>query len=252
MSTKNLYIGTSGWSYDDWIGDFYPEDLEKRDMLPYYVQHFNTVEINSTYYRMPFRNMVIGWNNKASEGFKFAVKGHRRITHYNKLENVEKDVTDHIDRVKPLKEHLGPFLWQLPPSLEKDNKLLTNFLELLDKRYQHAIEFRNESWLDQETYDLLKEYEVALVWVSSHKMPMKCVSTSDFIYARFHGLEPGYDYDYSERELKPWVAEISEALQEGKEAYIYFNNDKNCRAIKNARELREMLSPDISPRNFFS
>lgn len=238
---QNLHIGTSGWSYEDWEGRFYPEGIEKREMLNHYSDYFDTAEINATYYRLPFENMIKGWYRRAPEDFEFAVKGHRRITHYNKLLDVEDFLAKQLDRIDGLGEHLGPILWQLPPRLEKDVERLSHFLELLPDTYQYAIEFRNESWMDEEVYDLMRKHDVALVWISSRQMPAVCEATAPFIYVRFHGLDGGYKYEYSEEELKPWAGTIANQLLDNREAYIYFNNDYMARGPRNAQMLREML-----------
>lgn len=238
----NLHIGTSGWSYDGWLGRFYPNDTEKREMLSHYTEHFGTVEINATYYRLPFENMIKGWKNRAPGDFKFAVKGHRRITHYNKLRDVSDFLAKFLERVQRLDDHLGPILWQLPPKLERDDELLADFLELLPEKYQYALEFRHKSWMDEEVYDLLGEHEVALVWISSKIMPEVCRVTAPFVYVRFHGLESGYRYNYSEGELRPWAERIAEQLDNGHQAYVYFNNDYEARGPQNAKMLRKMIN----------
>ncbi|HKI45001.1 MAG TPA: DUF72 domain-containing protein [Balneolales bacterium] len=237
-----LFIGTSGWSYDGWIGDFYPENIEKRDMLSFYAKQFNTVEINATYYRLPFKNMIKGWYNRAPNGFLYAVKGHRRVTHYNKLKDVEEPVANHIERVKELGDHLGPLLWQLPPGLHMDAVLLDDFLEGLPHEYRHAVEFRHKSWLNPEVFKVMRKHNAAQVWISSHQMPADFTDTADFVYARFHGLEGGYRYDYNREELKPWAEEMKKAKDLGKDVFAYFNNDVDCNAPYNAKLLRDILS----------
>ena len=237
-----LFIGTSGWSYDGWIGDFYPEDMEKRDMLSFYVKQFNTVEINATYYRLPFKNMVKGWHDRAPNGFLYAVKGHRRVTHYNKLKDVDEPVANHIERVKELGDHLGPMLWQLPPSLHMDAVRLDEFLEGLPHEYRHAVEFRHKTWLNPEIFKIMRKHNAAQVWISSRQMPINFTDTADFVYARFHGLEGGYRYDYNREELKPWAEEMKKAKDLGKDVFAYFNNDVDCHAPYNAKLLRDILS----------
>lgn len=237
-----LFIGTSGWSYDGWIGDFYPGDIEKRDMLSFYARQFNTAEINATYYRLPFKNMVKGWHDRAPDGFLYAVKGHRRITHYNKLKDVGVPVANHIERVKGLGDHLGPMLWQLPPSLHMDAELLDNFLKGLPHEYRHAVEFRHKSWLNVEVFKVMRMYNVAQVWISSCQMQANFTTTADFVYARFHGLEGSYRYDYSREELEPWADEMKKAMELGKDVFAYFNNDVDCHSPYNAKLLRDILS----------
>ena len=147
-----------------------------------------------------------------------------------------------IRRVAPLKEHLGPILWQLPPNMEKDLPRLDEFLAQLPRAYSYAVEFRHPSWNDEEVLSFLKERKVAFVSVSSMRMPMNLGTTANFVYVRFHGLEPGAAHDYTRAELKPWAAHCRAALRKGLSVYAYFNNDWNVRAPKNAKELIEMIT----------
>ena len=236
-----LFLGTSGWSYNGWIGDFYPEDIDRREMLSFYTRHFNSVEVNATFYRLPFKNMIKGWYADAPKEFEFAVKGHRRVTHYNKLEDVHDTITDQMERIDVLSEHLGPVLWQLPPSLHKNVERLERFIALLPDNMRHAIEFRHPSWLDQAVFRLLEKRNIAQVWVSSEQMPAETTETADFIYLRFHGLNTGYRYDYSREELEAWADRIQQVYEHGKTVYAYFNNDYACYAPRNAKMLRNMI-----------
>lgn len=240
MERGRLYVGTSGWYYDDWPGEFYPPDLPPSGWLSYYAQHFPTVEINATFYRLPFRNMVKGWHDKAPAGFLYAVKGHRRITHLKKLLRVHEDVELFFDRVRPLEEHLGPILWQLPPSLKKDARRLESFLKALPTDCRHAIEFRDPSWLCEEVFECLRAHRVAHVSISSRRMPADFTVTADFAYVRFHGLRGGYAHDYTAEELKPWAEHVRRQLAEGRDVFAYFNNDVKARAVKNARDLMRL------------
>lgn len=236
-----FYIGTSGWSYDDWIGEFYPEETEKTDMLNYYVEKFNSVEINATFYRLPFENMIKGWRNKAPERFQYAVKAPRQVTHYNKLEADPEYLNDFFKRIEGLDEFLGPILWQLPPSLEKDMERLKRFLEIIDTDKHHTIEFRNDSWLDEEVYQVLEDHDVVPVSISSDSMPAEFPNTGNFVYYRFHGLSDNNAYNYSKKELDNWADKCAEALDAGKQAYVYFNNTAAGDAPINAKLFREMV-----------
>lgn len=237
-----LFIGTSGWSYDDWVGDFYPEGTEKIDMLNYYIGEFNSVEINATFYRLPFENMIKGWNNKASNGFQYAVKAPRQVTHYDKLDADDEYLSDFFSRIKALGDHLGPVLWQLPPSLEKDVDLLKDFFEKIDtSELKHALEFRDESWLEDEVFAELESRGVASVSVSSNSMPVDFTDTGDFVYYRFHGLSDNHRYNYSKKELDEWAERCAEALNAGKEAYVFFNNTASGDAPMNANVFRDMV-----------
>lgn len=239
-----LYIGTSGWSYDSWVGDFYPEETGKSDMLEYYIKQFNSAEINATFYRLPFENMVKGWRNKADDNFSYSVKGSRQITHYNKLEDIEKYLSRFLDRIGQLGDPLGSILWQFPPGFKKNISRLQNFMEQLPAEHDYAFEFRHISWLDDEVYELLATNDSAIVWQSSAGMPDDCTATTDFIYTRFHGLEGGYRYCYTREDLKPWADIFKRHLDEGREARIYFNNTGG-NAPECARMMEELLEGEV-------
>src|SRR5438874_503007 len=201
-----LFVGTSGWVYKGWAGTFYPRDLPARQHLEFYTTQFNTVEINATFYRLPFENGVRGWHDSAPPGFIYAVKGSRFITQMKKLNVEPKSIAIFFKRIAPLKEHTGPILWQLPPMLHKDSDRLNRFLRRLPKKHRYAVEFRHPSWLDEEIFDVLRANRAAFVSVSSMAMPMNLIATSDFIYIRFHGLQGGSAHHYTAAELRPWAA----------------------------------------------
>ncbi len=235
-------IGTSGWWYEHWYGKFYPPEVEKRDWFSYYAKVFDTVEVNSSFYRLPFEGMVKGWARKAPGNFKFTLKMWRRVTHLKRLKGVEEDLSTFFERVKPLKENYGAILHQLPPSLKLDLSLLEGFLKMLPKGLDQAVEFRNESWLQSKTFSLLKKYNVAYCIVSTPKFPELFELTTDFSYIRFHGMETLYGSLYSDDELKKWARRIRGFLRKKiKRVYVYFNNDYNAYAVKNALKLRELL-----------
>lgn len=238
---EQLFVGTSGWSYDNWVGDFYPEKTEKTDMLEYYMEEFNSVEINATFYRLPFENMIEGWKSKAPEGFQYSAKAPRQVTHYNKLDADEEFVDEFSDRLEDLDNSLGPVLWQLPPSLEKNMDRLKEFLEMIDTGRSHAIEFRNKTWLDEEVYSELESSNVSVVSVSSEDMPAEFHDRGDFVYYRFHGLADGHNYNYSKKELDAWAEQCADVLDDGKIAYAYFNNTTGGYAPMNAKLFRDMV-----------
>ena len=236
-------IGTSGWWYEHWYGKFYPPEVEKRDWFSYYAKVFDTVEVNSSFYRLPFEGMVKGWARKAPGNFKFTLKMWRRVTHLKRLKGVEEDLEIFFERVKPLKNNYGAILYQLPPSLKLDLSVLEGFLKMLPKDLDQVIEFRNESWLESKTFSLLKKYNVAYCIVSTPKFPDCFELTTDFSYIRFHGRETLYSSFYSDDELKKWARRIRGFLRKKiKRVYVYFNNDYNAYAVKNALKLRELLT----------
>jgi len=237
---SKLRMGTSGWSYDNWIGKFYPDGTSKSEMLDYYVSQFNSVEINATFYRLPFENMVKGWRNKAPDDFSYSVKGNRRITHYNKLQDIDDYLQRFLERIQQLGPALETIFWQFPPSFEKDVDRLENFVRKLPEKPRFAFEFRDISWLDDEVYQLLEEHNSAIVWQSSGTFPDDCTVTADFIYIRFHGLEGGYKYSYSKSDLEPWADIIQKQLNEERDVHVYFNNTGG-NAAKSVEMMKNLL-----------
>jgi uncharacterized protein YecE (DUF72 family) len=236
-----LFTGTSGWVYKGWAGAFYPQGLASGKHLEFYSRHFNTVEINATFYRLPTENAVRSWRDTAPNKFIYAVKGSRFITQMKKLNVEPKSIAIFFERIAPLKQHLGPILWQLPPMLRKDGGRLERFLRQLSRRHRYAVEFRHPSWLDDEIFAILQKYRAAYVAVSSLVMPVDQRVTTDFIYLRFHGLEGGAAHDYTAAELKPWADHVRKCLRHGLDVYAYFNNDLNSRAPENARQFIRMV-----------
>ncbi len=232
-------IGTSGWSYSHWISIFYPENLDRRKWLSFYASHFDTVEVNSTFYRLPFENMVKGWVNKTPDDFSFSVKGWRLITHKKKLRNVDEDVEIFMKRMSIFGSKLEVILWQLPPSLKKDVVLLREFLSLLPRNVKHAVEFRHSSWFDDDIYQLLEEYGIALCIADSMKFRSPWVKTASFVYARFHGPEKLYASGYSREQLEEFARNLKRL---DSDSFVYFNNDFGGYALENARTLKEILS----------
>jgi len=237
-----IRVGTSGWYYDHWRGRFYPEKLAKKDWFQYYAQHFDTVEINNTFYHLPKATTVSAWHDKAPPGFLFAVKASRYITHVKKLNDPAESLERFFDLVNLLKQHLGPVLYQLPPSLHKDLDRLDAFIQALPERDRAVFEFRHASWYDQETFDLLNERRVALC---IHDMPGKApprVVTGDIAYIRFHGTTGRYAGHYTDAMLADWACWLKAQASNVRAIYAFFNNDVEGHAINNARMLRELLT----------
>lgn len=218
-----------------------------KDELGFYVTQFPTVEINATFYRLATFPAVKHWHAKAPLGFIYAVKGSRYITHNKKLHAVAPGLRKFFRRVVYLGEHTGPILWQLPPHLHKDGPRLDRFLARVPKAYRHAVEFRHPSWMDEETFEILRRHNAACVWISSLRMPMNFTTTTDFVYLRFHGLEGGAAHDYRDDELKPWAEALRQAAGSGLPCYVYFNNDVSVRAIYNAHTLIDMTGEFAVP-----
>jgi uncharacterized protein YecE (DUF72 family) len=236
MQGGEIYIGTSGWEYKEWANDFYA-GVKAKERFAFYTGQFPTVEINATFYRLPSLSAVHGWRDRAPAGFVFAVKGSRFITHIKRLKNLQNSVNKYFRRIRPLKERIGPVLWQLPPNFKKDISRLKDLFRRLPDGYSHALEFRHPSWFDAETTALLRDHNAALVSVSSMKMPGDFFVTADFVYIRFHGLSGGPRHDYSDAELLPWAKQMREQADKGRRVFAYFNNDLNVRAPKNAKLL---------------
>jgi len=238
---RKIYIGTSGWFYEHWREKFYPSKLNKSKWLSYYSKYFNTTEINMTFYRTPFPNMIKGWYNKVPENFRFTLKASRFITHIKKFRNVKRELKRFYNLVNMLKEKLACILFQAPPSFhynEKNMKVLKDFLNLLDKSKRNVIEFRHKSWWNRDIEKILKN-KISFCVVSGLNMPSDVIITTNFAYFRFHGLH--YTTCYSEKELEEWARKIKKAKEKVKEIYCYFNNDTNAYAVKNALKLKSLI-----------
>ncbi|MHC4737450.1 MAG: DUF72 domain-containing protein [Planctomycetota bacterium] len=234
-------IGTSGWYYNHWSGLFYPTKLPKTKWLQYYAKYFDSVEVNNTFYQLPKQQSVKKWYVQAPKNFIYTVKANRYITHIKRL----KDATETLERffkiVELLKEKLGPVLYQLPPSLQKDLDLLGSFIRLLPRNRIAVFEFRHNSWYAEDTFELLNKFEVGFC---VHDMPAKQtprIITGDIIYIRFHGSTGRYSGNYTKSALKEWVHWLKEQNKKAHRIYIYFNNDFNAFAVENAKQLKEQL-----------
>jgi uncharacterized protein YecE (DUF72 family) len=236
-----IRIGTSGWHYDDWRGRFYPEKLPKNRWFEHYAQHFDTVEINNTFYHLPREQTMVNWHDKAPADFVYAVKASRYITHIKKLSDPEESLERFFRLVNLLKRRLGPVLYQLPPSLHKDLEKLNAFIISLPKRNHAVFEFRHDSWYDEETFDLLRERRVGFC---AHDMAGKVsprVITGSMVYVRFHGPTGRYAGNYTDDVLAEWADWLNEQRGNVGAIYAYFNNDVEGYAIRNAMTLRELM-----------
>ena len=241
MKLDGIYIGTSGYSYTHWKGDFYPPDLKPANYLPFYARHFNTAEINYSFYHIPTEKSVQRWVEEVPEDFLFTLKANRQITHRSKLQNV-----DGITKVMTWRMHLlggkaGVLLFQLPPSFSIDLQRLEKFLQILPQKVRCAFEFRNSSWFVEETFVLLKEYNAGFCIVSAPDFPIIIKATAPFVYFRFHGQNRWIYYSYSDEELSFWAGKMKAFREEGKEVFAYFNNDPEANAVRNAQRLKEIL-----------
>jgi uncharacterized protein YecE (DUF72 family) len=240
--TTNVYIGTSGWNYKHWLGPFYPERFPSKNMLAFYARHFNTVELNNSFYHLPTFKAFASWRETVPDNFVFAVKGSRFITHMKKLKAPKTSSRKFFTRVKKLNKKLGPILFQLPPHWRINIPRLATFLDRLPHEYRYAFEFREQSWFTDETYSLLEEHNVALCvyQMTGFTSPMKI--TANFVYVRMHGTESTYGGSYSPAALEYWREKIRTWQADGKTVYCYFNNDPEAEAIRNAIALKELLA----------
>jgi uncharacterized protein YecE (DUF72 family) len=242
----NFYIGTSGWSYDHWMDRFYPADLKQSEWFPFYTQYYNTVELNMSFYRYPFKNMLKGWKNKMPDDFKMTFKANRQITHQKKFHDVEEEVAKFYQLTKNLGTNAGCILFQTPPSFKCDEQNFRNllkFMDLLNHDFRNVIEFRHESWYDTEVIRLLKAHNVAFCCVSGLDMPNDVITTADFAYFRFHGPEKPYASRYTDEQLDAWAETIRSEIKDHnlKDVFCYFNNDYFGYALDNAEMLKEKL-----------
>lgn len=237
-----VHIGTSGWHYKGWFGSFYPEKLPAKDMLAFYAQHFDTVEINNSFYHLPSATTFDSWRDNSPEKFLFAVKGSRFITHMKKLKAPQASTRKFFLGAERLEQKLGPILLQLPPRWRVNPGRLEEFLKPLPKEHRYVFEFRDQSWLVKEVYDLLRKHNAAFCIhdLSAQQTPLEI--TADFTYIRFHGPgEAKYSGSYSSQRLKKWAERINGWRKELLTVYAYFNNDIGGCAVRNARDLLQLV-----------
>lgn len=258
--SREIYIGTSGWHYDDWTKDFYPHDVTGYRELTFHAQHFNTVENNSSFYRIAGEGTYKTWNRMTPDGYKFSLKLNKYITHAQRLavnEDVIEKVQFILQTTQVLGDKLGAMLIQLPPSFAYDIAQLGVFLEFFTgevraqpKPFDIAIELRHTQWFTAELFALLEKYNVALTFGQSSRWPEIRRITADIAYIRMHGPEKLFDSSYSDTQLHE-LAEYIKALPPGvKRVYVYFNNDFHGYALRNAATLMKLLgiSPAAVPR----
>jgi uncharacterized protein YecE (DUF72 family) len=241
----DLRIGCSGWNYAHWRnGVFYPPRLAPGAWLRFYAGRFDTVELNTSFYRLPRRASAERWAAETPDDFVFAVKVSRYITHIKRLQDVPEHLPLLYERIEPLRPKLGVFLWQLPPTFKADLDRLATALEQLPRGERHAFEFRHPSWFTEETYTLLREHEVALVVVDDEHVEL----TAPFTYVRFHRGLRGRNGNYSHRELAEWAKRLRRWSADA-DVYAYFNNDWEGYAIENALWLKDELRAGDATRS---
>jgi uncharacterized protein YecE (DUF72 family) len=240
---KGVRVGCSGWAYTHWRERFYPKGLPQRQWLAHYAEHFDTVEINNTFYRLPKASAVEGWVEQSPAEFVFAVKASRYLTHRKRLNNVGPYFANFYDPLEALADSgkLGPTLWQFPANFHRNDERLSTALDALPPG-RHALEFRHESWFTDDVYELLRKHGAALVigdeakrWVSTPH-----VRTTDWTYVRLHHGTRGRHGNYSKSEIETWARRISQWRNET-EVLVYFNNDWEGYALRNAELLKGLL-----------
>jgi uncharacterized protein YecE (DUF72 family) len=221
----DLHVGTSGYSYKEWKGTFYPEDLPVKQMLRYYGERFRTTEINNTFYRMPKASVLEAWAGEVPADFKFALKAPQRITHFQRLKDCGESLSYLLTTAGALKDRLGPVLFGLPPNFKKDAARLKEFLALLPPQRRAAFEFRHPSWFDDEVFGLLRDHQVALCIAEAEgDLEVPFVSTADWGYLRLR--RP----DYTAAELKAWVKKLRS--QPWRDAFVFFKHEDEGKGPK--------------------
>lgn len=244
MAQHAVFIGTSGWSYDHWQGAFYPPDIPHEDWLPYYAQHFGTIEINNSFYRLPDKKTLLQWHDAVPRDFIFAVKASRYITHMKKLNDPQHSVSAFFERIGALGDKLGPILFQLPPHWHFNPERLATFLGGLSSQFRYAFEFRDHSWHNAETYQLLSKYKAAFCLFDLDGFLSPTEITADLVYVRLHGPNGPYQGSYSKDTLSDWATSFSNWSAQGHTVYCYFDNDQNGYAAQNALTLQSLLQGD--------
>ena len=236
-----LWVGTSGYVYPHWRhGVFYPEKLRPRDELAWYAERFRTVELNNPFYRLPDPTTFARWHDAVPPDFRFAVKASRLITHLKQLRDPAEPLALLLQRAAALAERLGPVLFQLPPTFHADPARLEEFLRHLPAAHDWVVEFRHPSWHTAAVYELLGRAGAALCIPVGGRVQPDLVTTAAFSYVRMHaGAGPGGGF--TDDQLRAWAGRVRALRQAGKEVYVYFNNDREGHAVRDAARLRALL-----------
>jgi uncharacterized protein YecE (DUF72 family) len=239
---RRVFIGTSGWNYSGWKNDFYA-GVPRKWWLEYYAERFNALEVDGTFYRLLGEKVAKSWYERTPADFHFAVKGHRYITHVKRLEPPAASIKLQRDSTARLGEKLAAILWQLPPNLHKDMRKLTGFIAMLGiwPNVRHAIEFRDQSWFDDEVAALMAREQIAVCQSDAATWPIWEAATTDLSFLRLHGHESTYASNYSRESLLEWAIKIRQWLSEGRDVHVYFDNDAKGFAPWNAVTLAENL-----------
>jgi uncharacterized protein YecE (DUF72 family) len=234
------HIGCSGFYYRHWKDVYYPKGLPQSKWFSHYCQHFNTLELNGTFYSFPKLKSLQKWYNDSPANFTFAVKAHRVITHYRKFNNTFDKMNELYDVIAAgLQDKLGPVLFQMPPNYVYSEERLNNILRNLDSSFNNVVEMRNKSWWQPQVYEQLAEHNITFCGMSHPTLPEDVVQNTETLYYRLHGNQQLYSSAYSADELRIFTQQVK--ASNAKQAFIYFNNDIGASAIFNARELIRMV-----------
>ena len=239
MKSQHIRIGCSGWYYRHWKGVVYPADLAANGWFAHYQQTFDTVELNAPFYHWPRLTTVQSWARQATPSFKYSVKVNRLITHLKRFNGTKKLVREFCKFADTMGEHMGCFLFQLPPGFHYTAARLSSIIGQLESRRRNAVEFRHHSWWRNDVFAAFREAGLIFCSVSAPGLPDDVIKTADAIYVRFHGAEQWYRHDYSDTELAAWAKKIR--ASRAKEVWVYFNNDFQGCAFRNAQTLRRLL-----------
>ena len=238
----NWHIGCSGFHYRDWKGLFFPEKLPQKQWFDFYCQHFNTLELNTTFYRFPQLSYLQNWHQTSPDNFRFSVKAPRAITHYKKFINITELISTFYETISTgLQEKLGPVLFQLPPGYNYDEQRLERIINSLDAAYNNILEFRHVSWWREDVFKILADHHITFCGMSHPALPDDVIQNTPVVYYRFHGVPDLYRSPYSTEFLQNAVNTVK-SNDKVKQGWFYFNNDYKAVAIGNAKEMIDLAN----------
>lgn len=243
---KNWWIGCSGFHYDPWRGRFYPKDLSKKHWFEFYCEHFNTVELNVTFYRFPKPAALRSWYQRSPQAFRFTVKAPRLITHYKRFNNAKDELNYFYDTVADgLDDKLGTILFQMHPGMRYSEENLEKIVTSLNAGFHNVVEFRDESWWNNKVLTALKKENISFCGISYPKLPDDVQKTSPTVYYRFHGVPRLYQSSYTRKKLQQ-VSDDIKRLRGVNDVYAYFNNDIDVAAVRNAKTLQQLVGQEMN------
>ena len=244
VSKAQIRIGTSGWLYPHWTGQFYPSDLATKDFLACYAKRFSTVEVNSTFYRLPQAETIVSWRSKTPDSFVFSCKISQFVSHRKKLKEPNLTLPPFLDRIRALGPKLGPILVQLPPRWQVNEPRLAAFLDALPADLRFAFEFRDRTWWTDGVFQLLRRHNAAFCQFDLAGTTSPPEQTADFIYFRMHGPQEAYRGSYGDRPLQGLARSCLQWQAQGADIYGYFDNDENAYAVSDAIRLKKLLETE--------